>query len=311
MQIGNYELDSPLINAGGVVKSVEDVRLMAQTAVGAVLAGSYTLEPRAGNSPNGETVYFHDTCTGTTYNSLGMPNKGMEAVAAELQEMIDIAHDHGKPFILNFAPVTDNPVGEVNTLAEILARAKVEELDAIELNASCPNVVTPNGGRHELLSHHPKLLAEVLFELSDISVNEVPFKDLLVRISPFREKADVGTLTRRLQEVGVSAVSAFNTFPGGKPLDKARQPILQVPGGIGGQSGAGMRSAAERQTTWLAEANGNFEIIGSNGIIDGRSMKRRLDIGATAVSASTLFYEAENWGRAVDRVLREYEELAA
>ena len=37
MHIGEYELVSPLMNAGGVVKTLEDVNKMAQTGVGAVL----------------------------------------------------------------------------------------------------------------------------------------------------------------------------------------------------------------------------------------------------------------------------------
>lgn len=106
MKIGNYELESPLFNAGGVVKTVENVRMMASTGVGAVLLGSYTLEPRVGNSPNGETVYYHDRAAGTTYNSLGMPNKGIKEVARDLPEMIKIAHDLGKPVVLNVAPVS-------------------------------------------------------------------------------------------------------------------------------------------------------------------------------------------------------------
>jgi hypothetical protein len=39
-------------------------------------------------------------------------------------------------------------------------------------------------------------------------------------------------------------------------------------------------------------------------------MKRRLDIGASAVSSSTLFYEASRWGSAVDKVLSDFSELA-
>ena len=299
--------------AGGLVKTVEDVRLMAATAVGAVLAGSFTLEPRAGNSPNGEVVYYHDLSTGGTYNSLGMPNKGLVEVAASLNEMIDIAHDHGKPFILNFAPVTSDPRAEVIRMAKVLSAAKVENLDAIELNASCPNVVTEDGSRHELLSYHPSLLGEVLYELSDIGVNEVPFETLMVRISPFRQRSDALDLAKVFQETFTNAVSAFNTFPGGVPLDPAGRQILQVPGGAGGKSGAAMTASAEEQTVWLAEARAHigadFDIIGSNGVIDGETMKKRLDLGASAVSATTLFWESRSWGEAANRILQEYSEL--
>lgn len=316
MHIGSYEMESPLMNAGGVVKTVEDVEMMAQTGVGAVLAGSYTLEPRVGNSPHGEVVYHHDRETGITTNALGMPNRGLEAVAKDLPTMIQIAHDHGKPFILNFAPVSDNPVAEVTRLSQILDYARVENLDAIELNASCPNVVTADGGRHEVLSHHPEKLAEVLVELNDIAV---PFDGLFVRVSPVDNRANLRELVTTLDEAGVDAVTAFNTFPGGKPLDSNGEPILQVSKGIGGQSGRGMQLGAELQTEWLMSERDKlvvktarcllFDVIGSNGITTGEAMKRRLDMGVAAVSASTIFFESRRWGDAVNKILNEYTEL--
>lgn len=308
MRIGEYEMESPLMNAGGVVKTVEDVRLMAATGVGAVLAGSFTLEPRVGNSPNGEKVYDHDSETGITTNSLGMPNKGLVEVAKDLPDMIQIAHDQGKPFILNFAPVSSDPMLEIVRMSEILQRAGIDNLDGFELNASCPNVVTSDGGRHELLSRHPEQLGEVVAELRDISTKEVPFGTLIVRVSPFEGQQDALPLAESLQEAGAHAVAAFNTFPGSKP-------VLEVPGSVGGQSGGGMAPQAEMQTSWLVAAmdsiDAGFDIIGSNGIVDAARMKRRLNLGASTVSATTLFYEAPHgWGRAVDRMLQEYAELS-
>jgi dihydroorotate dehydrogenase len=307
-------MESPLMNAGGVVKSVEDVKMMSQTAVGAVLAGSFTLEPRIGNSPNGETVYYHDPQSGATYNSLGMPNQGLEAVAKELPEMIKISHDHGKPFIFNFAPVTTDPVEEIIAMSGVLARSKLEDLDAIELNASCPNVVTADGGRHAILSHSPDQLGEVLDELSDIGSNEVSFGSLIVRVTPFRDYEDALLLAEQLDRSVVDAVSAFNTFPNVRPLDEQGRLVLQVPGGRGGQSGGLATSHIEIQTAWLVTARdqigASFDIIGSNGVTDALSMKRRLDIGASAVSATTLFYESTDWGRAVDAILEEFVDIS-
>ena len=245
---------------------------------------------------------------------MGMPNQGIEALAKDLPDMIRIAHDAGKPFILNLAPVSDDPADEVINMFGILSRAGIEELDAVELNASCPNVVTEDGGRHELLSHHPELLGATLSEIHDISANELAIGSLLVRISPFREQADAANLARLLGDIGVDAVSAFNTFPGGVPLNAAGEHILQVPNGAGGQSGPGLANAAEKQTQWLLqakeEAGATFDVIGSNGIIDAASMKQRLDIGAKAVSLTTLFTEAPStWRSAVDTLLYDYSQL--
>src|SRR5581483_9991877 len=109
IRIGHLEVDSPFANAGGVIKHPGEVEKIARTGVGWIEAGSFTLEPRPGNSPNGETVYVHDPQTGSSWNSLGMPNKGMDEVEKEIPEMKRIAHAHNKPLVVNVAPVTDKP----------------------------------------------------------------------------------------------------------------------------------------------------------------------------------------------------------
>lgn len=135
----------------------------------------------------------------------------------------------------------------------------------------------------------------------------------MVRVSPFRQREDAAALASAIKESSAQVVSAFNTFPGEVPLTDDGKQILQVPGGAGGKSGAAMSSKAEEQTTWLLEARAavgaNFNVIGSNGVHDGETMKRRLDLGASAVSATTLFWEARNWGEAANKVLSDYAEL--
>ncbi len=308
-----FEMESPLMNGGGLVKTVEDVRQMASTGVGAVLAGSFTLEARAGNSPNGEVVYFHDEQTRVTYNSLGMPNQGLEALAADLPQMQAIAHDHGKPLMINLAPVSDDPVSEVVKMGEVLARAGVEQIDGIEINASCPNVVLDDGGRHELLSHHPEQLGEAILAFNSFLVDEVDVGLLAVRISPFRSQDDVVPLVGALKSAEVGAASAFNTFPGGRPVTETGDNILAVPNGIGGRSGLGMAKVAEEQTRWLVGAadlmQAQFDIIGSNGVGDVFTLDTRLKLGVDAVSATTLFTETVSWKTAVNTLLSNYTEL--
>ena len=165
-KIGHLEgIESPFGNAGGVVKTVEDVEVMARTGVGWIEAGSYTLESRLGNAWNPETqqmdrvVYYHDAQAGKTYNSRGMPNKGFDVVEAELPEMVRIARGYSKPLVVNIAPVSDNPVEEVK---EMTARAYEQGVDAVLVNAGCSNVVSEDGGRHELRSHHPSMQGLVI-----------------------------------------------------------------------------------------------------------------------------------------------------
>ena len=305
MEIGGIEIESPLINGGGVVKTVEDVALMCNTGVGGVEVGSYCLEPRIGNSPNGEVVFHHDLNTGLTTNALGMPGQGTKVLADELPEMLELTRSARKPLIVNIAPVSEEPEREIEDILTILdSNPSNYGISAILLNASCPNVPSGDGGRHDLLSYHPDQLINVLRVLDDFRNRSTLFSDLWVRISPFRKHGDAPMLIKACEEVGVDAISAFNTFPVGEE----GQEVLDVPRGIGGLSGRAMERRALVQTGWLMDAihslDARIQVVGSNGIHDGASMKRRLDLGVSAVTATTIFYEAKyGWKEAVHRPL--------
>ena len=308
-RIGHLEIESPWGNAGGLVKTPEELELMAQTAVGWVEAGSYTLDTRIGNAPNGETVYHHDSETGETFNSLGMSNKGMAELEKEIPAMVKIAQDLGKSVIFNVAPVSDNPSEESKELVE---RAYSAGAEAVLLNAGCPNVVTENGGRHELLSRNPEVLLEVLNTLKPIAEE---FKPIFIRTSPVENFVQANDMVRAIIKSNVvSAVFTPNTWPGHRPVDEDAVPILQVPGNIGGLSGPSIAGPARDQAAWagyaLTEHKSEIDLVSSAGIMNGGELKRRLGIGAVAGCGTTLYWEsAENdltWGDATDKLLREY-----
>jgi dihydroorotate dehydrogenase len=61
--IGHLEgIEQPWGNAGGVVKTPEDVERMAKTEVGWIEGGSYTMERRSNNRPDGGAVYHYSAC---------------------------------------------------------------------------------------------------------------------------------------------------------------------------------------------------------------------------------------------------------
>lgn len=308
-RLGHLEIESPWGNAGGLVKSPEELELMAQTAAGWVEAGSYTLNPRIGNAPNGETVYHHDSETGETFNSLGMPNKGMGELEKQIPNMVDRAHTLGKSIVFNVAPVSDDPVEESKELVE---RAYSAGAEAVLLNAGCPNVVTENGERHELLSRNPAVLLDVLSALKPITKE---FKPIFIRTSPVENFVQANDMIRAIIKSSVvSAVFTPNTWPGHRPIDEDGVPVLQVPGNIGGLSGPSTAAAARDQAAWagyaLTEHNSNIDLVSSAGIMNGKELKRRLGIGAVAGCGTTLYYEsAKNnltWGDVTDKLLREY-----
>jgi dihydroorotate dehydrogenase len=303
-RIGHLEyVESPWANAGGVVKTLEDVELMARTGVGMIEAGSYTLAERLGNGPNGETVYYHDPVKGETYNSLGMPNKGMDKVETEIPEMVRIAHAYNKKLVVNVAPVSNQPEKES---LELVRRAYDAGADAVILNAGCPNVVTEDGGRHEILSRSPTKLLHVLDALVAID------RSIFVRLSPQYTGHDTARICGVIKRSRVvSAVLTPNTWPGHQPKNANGEPILQVPGGIGGKSGPAMSEDALYQTAWVVQAlkGSGIDTISSSSVMNGKELARRMQLGAVAGAGTTFFYESQNgWQDDTNRLLSELAE---
>lgn len=311
-RIGHLEgIESPWSNAGGVVKTVADVEVMARTGVGTIEDGSQTLLGRFGNAVDAErpelgpvrTVYYHNPETGETANSLGMPGKGMDVAEAEIPEKVKISEAHGKKFIQNVAPVSEDPARESY---ELVSRAYGAGAHAVLLNAGCPNVVTADGGRHELLSRNPRALSKVLLGLQPLVERYAP---VFVRISPQESYDEMKKICAVIRNSGVvSAVYLPNTWPGFVPKNEQGEPILQVPGGVGGKSGPATAGMSAEQTDWATYLlrNTNVDVVRSSGIMDAAELKEALANGAVAGAGTTFFYESTNgWADDTDRLLSE------
>ncbi len=314
IRIGHLEVDSPYGNAGGVLKSAEDVAAMARTGVGWLEPGSFTLEKRLGNAWNPETglhdrvVYHHDSDTGETTNSIGMENQGIDKVEKDIPEMVAIAESFGKFLIVNVAPVSEEPIEESK---ELVRRAYEAGAHAVILNAGCPNVISEDGGRHEILSRDPAALYTVLAGLTDVVSK---FEQIFVRVSPQDDLVNTRNVIRAIEKSqNVSTIFTPNTWPGHRPLDADGNPILGVPGNIGGLSGPATAQDAAVQTDWFAMST-KLDVVSSGGIMNGRELKermyisygRRLRKNAVAGAGTTFFYQSEDWKHDVDKLIWEY-----
>jgi dihydroorotate dehydrogenase (fumarate) len=72
-KLAGITLEHPLMNAAGMCKTTPQVIRLARSAVAAVMVGSITMEPRAGNQGN---VFWQDPAGRYSLNSLGLPNPG-------------------------------------------------------------------------------------------------------------------------------------------------------------------------------------------------------------------------------------------
>jgi dihydroorotate dehydrogenase len=303
--LGN--LESPWGNAGGVVKRVEDVEKMAQTGVGWIEAGSYTVERREGNKKNAERDrtqeeleaepvidYWYDADAYETFNSLGMPNQGLDELVKEIPEMVRIAEAYGKKLVVNVAPVTSEPIEET---LELVDRTMEAGAHKVMLNAGCPNV-----DGHIPLSRHPETLGRVL--LGQARTVKKHNKKIGVRISPQNNYYEAGAVYRRaITSRTVDSIWTPNTWAVGE----AMSPLRGVPGG--GRSGAKWVPEARKQLEWAADIlrGSQIDIVSSSSIMSGRELALRLNMGAVAGAGTTFYYESRNgWQDDTDQLLYEF-----
>lgn len=309
--IGHLEgVESPFSNAGGVVKTPEDVEVMARTGVGYVEAGSFTVEPRLGNAVDPEhpelgeqfKVYDHNPESGYTHNSLGMPNKGVDWLSGVLPEMLDVAHGHGKPLMVNVAPVSGEPGLE---LYDIVGRLLYQEVDGVIINGGCPNVKDNDGDNHAILSQDPTGSTEVA-EMLSVYRHEFPGK-LWYRVSPQSSpdkllEVALGVISSK----AYSAVLTPNTWPVDIPRDEDGKKLIEVDLGKCGQSGPATFGAALGQAYLWSEAlkGSGVDVIQSAGIVNAGALEHALTAGAVAAAGTTFFYESQNgWRQDVGRML--------
>ncbi|HEX6023743.1 MAG TPA: dihydroorotate dehydrogenase catalytic subunit, partial [Solirubrobacter sp.] len=128
------DLSDPVINASGTFDAIAARRafgdaLFEQFPFAAFVTKTVTLAPRQGNPP----PRLYELPSGLL-NSIGLPNKGLEQfLAQDLPQLAELP----VPLIVN---VMGNAADEVATLVRTVGEC--DEVTALELNVSCPNVKT-------------------------------------------------------------------------------------------------------------------------------------------------------------------------
>ena len=215
------ELEHPVINASGTFDAIAARRvfgddLLADFPFSAFVSKTITPEPRAGNAPQ----RIWETPAGMI-NSIGLPNKGLEGFLAEdLPRLAELP----VPLVVSVM-ATDRE--EFSRL--VRAVAERDEVAAIELNVSCPNV---HSGL--IVGEQPAETAALLETLRPLTE-----KPLIVKLTP--NVADPAAVAVGAEEGGADAVSLINTLkasalgPGG---------ATALAAGHGGLSGPAVRPIA-------------------------------------------------------------------
>jgi dihydroorotate dehydrogenase (NAD+) catalytic subunit len=272
VELAGLALAHPVINGSGTFDAIAARRafgaaLIERFPFSAYVSKTITLEPRLGNPP----PRLWETAAGLI-NSIGLPNKGLDGYLREdLPMLAEICARAGVPLITN---VMGSSAEELMRLAA--ACQAREEIAAIELNVSCPNVTTGLD-----IGADPEQLGAVVR-----AVRPQTGKPLIVKLTP--NTADVALCALAAQDAGADAVSLINTLRAGAlaPGREAGAATAWLGGGTGGLSGPAVRSVALAQVAAVA-ATVRIAVIGMGGVQCAAHARDLLDVGATAVAVGT------------------------
>jgi dihydroorotate dehydrogenase (NAD+) catalytic subunit len=258
-------LAHPVLNASGTFDAIAARRvfgdaLLERFPFAAFVTKTVTLEPRQGNPP----PRLWELPAGLI-NSIGLPNKGLARFLAEdLPELAELP----VPLVVNVMGSSREAVAEL--VAAVAAR---DEVAAVELNVSCPNVKTGL-----LMGADPGETAGLL-----AAVRPLTAKPLIVKLTP--NCTSPAAVAAAAEQAGADALSLLNTVRG-MALDPHRPGRPWLGGGTGGVSGPAVRAVALAQ---VAEVRGRvgLPIVGMGGVQTARHARDLMEAGADLVAVGT------------------------
>jgi dihydroorotate dehydrogenase len=256
VRLAGVELPNPVGLAAGFDKTGRRLGALGRLGFGYVIGGTFTREPREGNPK--PRIVRHPRRR-SIVNSMGLPNPGAQAAARRLAA--------AKRTAPRFASIADQDLHET-----ISTHSLVEpHVDAIELNASCPNV---SWGRDRDNEAH---LARLLRELGSRRA-----KPLFVKLPPFRtdvERRVVLRLAGIALEGGADGLTCSNTR---SVLD------ARLAGGSGGLSGKAVFEDTVRIVREVRRAiESAIPINACGGVFSAADAVACIEAGATTVQIYT------------------------
>lgn len=273
------ELAHPLLNASGTFDAIAARRAFGSAVIerfpfSAYVSKTITPAARVGNPP--PRLWEEPAAM---VNSIGLPNKGAEGfLASDLPQLTTLP----VPLIVS---VMATSAEEFAGLVEPVAAR--EEVAAIELNVSCPNV---HSGL--IVGEQPAETEALLNRLRPLTP-----KPLIVKLTP--NVAAPAEVALGAEAGGADAVSLINTMKS-RPLHRGG-PWLGA--GSGGLSGPAVRVIALQQVTDVAAAVG-IPVVGMGGVERGSHARDLLDAGASLVAVGTANFRDP---LAAERILGELE----
>jgi dihydroorotate dehydrogenase (fumarate) len=278
------ELPFQFMNAAGWAKTVEHVKILSRVpSLTHIVVGSFTIEPREGNTGG---TNFYPLEDGTTINALGLPNGGVPYLKLHGREMSTIAHNAGKRLVVSgawFAPK------DVDILANV---AFAMGADVFERNDGCPNVF--DGGTQKEIPAFNLDLMTAANERVRALAGEM---SVWVKLSPYTNPRDREKVAELYRKSAVEALVTVNTIPN----VRLRRPngslciTAQNTKGLGGVAGTTIRPLALANAEHFCELlERHCCVIGVGGISEGVHVEAYRRAGCRGVQIASAFFAAED-----------------
>jgi len=263
-------LDSPIVLLSGCVGFGEEytrIQGFSNADVGAICLKGTTLEPRLGNIPHRVT----ETPSGMI-NAIGLQNPGADVVINNIMPNLDKTETR---FIINISG------SSVEEYGEIAKRFNDTDIDAIEINISCPNV--KEGG--VAFGNDP----DMSYRVVEICRKNTT-KPLITKLSP--NQTDIAHSAQRCIDAGTDGLAVINTLMGMAIDTQSRMPIIG--NNQGGLSGPAIKPIAllKVHQVYQVSKHHNVPIIGQGGITTVNDALEFIIAGSATVGIGTsLFYD--------------------
>ncbi len=240
-----------LLNASGCLDALAAPDVAR--SLDAFVTKTITPQPRGGNPP----VRIAETELGML-NSIGLANPGRERFLAETLPQL---RELGVPIWVSVGGFAAHEYAETC--------AALDDVAAIELNLSCPNV-----------DEAPESAGEIVAACRDATA--LP---LYAKLSP--AAWDITEVARAVEDAGADGLSLVNTMRG-LALDPATlRPRLAT--GAGGYSGPALKPIALAAVYACARAV-DLPIVGMGGVRSGLDALELIAAGADAVALGTVLF---------------------
>ena len=257
-----------LLNASGCLDALAAPEVAR--SLDAFVTKTVTPLPRAGNAP----TRIAEASAGML-NTIGLANPGIDAFVVEtLPRLLELG-----------VPVWVSVGGfGADEYARSCALLDDEEVEALELNVSCPNVESPAETTEEIVA----------------AARAVTSKPIFAKLSP--QLPDLASVARAAARAGADGLSLVNTLRGLVLDRRTLRPVLST--ATGGLSGPPLRPVALAAVHACYAATG-LPIVGMGGVETGQHVLDLVAAGATAVALGTVLFRDPE---AAARVRRELEQ---